>query len=746
MNLKVDTSTTLKMKKTIQNILAFITAFTLVLSQSSAAMASDNSPFSIEAYGIDTIAGYSAQIYSSKTLANKTVIFTVKKPNGNALTIPVESNDEGVAEFDLYDYHTKKAGTYTISAKLEGGSEGKTNTFHVFPDEVSEISSTIESSKLLGTANGIDKIYFTITLEDKNENPIKGHEVEVVSSRSADKVQRISEKQFTDDKGEIIYSVSSADEGVSIYSFLDTTSNKVLDKRLEIAYTLPANAGGPIPTAYAAAGEVEKFTFEDLPASITANADTSFTLTAVDSEGNTVPNYSGTLHFSTEGSNGVYASLPNDYTFDVDIDSGSHTFSGVQSLNFAQEGEYTVVATDLDDFTIRGTVDITVGASSTQNSTTTTTSSSGTSSDKLQITSPTSGTYSSNELVINGVAPLVGATIQVFDNDSNTGSVEVQADNTFSYTPSFTVDGDHTFFVVMQDDDGTILDTSDEVTITVDTTAPVVEDIKFSPASGIKTGDIIDIIVTSEENVFQGAVVFNVDIAELEPDSTDPTKYVASIQAPSEPGTYPVDVILVDELGNEGSYEDVATLEVGANGDTTITGSDDQEPMQQGNTTNEGTNTNENTNKAPSDVFGVKATSTDSKVTLSWQPSTDDSEVVNYKIYYGLTPANLTQSAETFDNRTTWYIPNLTNGNEYFFSIVAIDDEGIESENMSSIISSIPFSSAPVFVPPEEEPKVDVVYHPVAPTMQSTGPEELWFVVLSLVLAQLYFKFKKKMC
>lgn len=730
------------MKKTLKSLLTLVTTFALMLSQSSAAFAANTSLFDVEAFGIDTIAGYTAQIYSSKTLPNKTVEFTIKKPNGNTLNIPVESDENGVAEFDLYDYHTKKAGTYTISAALGNTNPGQTNTFYVFPDEVSEISSEIEASKLLGTANGVDKVYLTITLQDKHGNAIKGHEVEVVSSRSADKVQLISEEQFTDSNGEILYSVASSEEGISIYSFLDTTSNKVLNERLEVAYTLPANVGGFIPTAYAAAGQLDRFIFEGLPSSVSSNSDIGFALTAVDSEGDPVPNYSGTVHFSSEGTNSVYASVPNDYTFDVDIDSGSHNFSGVQSLNFSQEGDYTIVATDLDDFTVRGEVDILVGSSSTSSSSSSSSSTS-TTSDELQITSPTSGTYSSNELVINGVAPLVGGTIQIFDNDSNTGSVEVESDNTFSYTPSFIVDGDHTFFVVMEDDDGTILDTSDEVTITIDTGAPVVEDIEFSPSSGIKTGDIITITVTTEESVFQGAVVFNVDIAELEQDPANPTKYSASIQAPSEPGSYAVDVILVDELGNEGAYEDIATIEIDASGDTTINGNED-EPMAGSDDDDDDEPLTEE-NEAPSDVFGVKAVSADSKVTLSWQPSTDDSAVVNYKIYYGLTPANLTQTIETIDNRTTWYIPNLTNGNEYFFSLVAIDDEEIESENLSSIISSIPFSPAPVFIPPEE-PVDDIVPHPVAPTTHPSGPEELWFVLLSLVLAQLYFKFKKKMC
>ena len=730
---------TFLMKKLYTKIISVIAFAALMITQNSAVFAATN-PFAVEAYGIDTIAGYTAHIYSSKTLPNKTVTFYVEKPSGNTLSIPAETDETGVAEFDLYDYHTKKAGTYSVSAQLQGGKEGQINTFYVFPDEISSMKSDVEASSLIATSNGIDKIYITVSLSDKHGNPIKGHEVEVVSSRLADSVQRISEQQFTDDNGEIIFSTASDEKGVSIYSFLDTTANTVLDKRLEIAYSLPSNVGGFIPTAYAAAGEVERFVFEDLPASITANSDVGFSLTAVDSEGDTVPNYAGTVHFSAEGTNSVYASLPNDYTFDVDLDTGSHNFSGAQSLNFAQEGVYTIVATDLDDFTLRGETEITVGASSTQHQDDDTTYTEE-STDSLAITSPTSGTYSSNELVINGTAPLVGSTIQIFDNDTNIGSTEVGTDNVFSYEPSIVVEGEHTFFVVMQDEDGTILDTSGDVTISVDTTPPVVEDIEFSPSSNIQTGDIVDIIVTSEATVFQGAVVFDVDIAELEQDATDPTKYIASIQAPSEPGIYPIDVILVDELGNEGAYEDIATIEIDDDGKTTINGNNESEPMEDADLQQE-------ENEAPSDVFGVKATSSDEKVTLSWQSSTDDSAIDHYTIYYGLTPANLTQQVDTFDNKTTWYIPNLTNGNEYFFSIVAVDDEGVESENMSSIISAIPFTPAPVFVPPEPkpEPAPEVTYKPVAPNMQATGPEEVWFVLLSIVLTQLYFKFKKKVC
>jgi hypothetical protein len=726
------------MKNKIKYLCALVLAS--ILFQSGIAYASDDlsSPFKPEAYGIDTIAGFPASIRSSKTLADKTVIFSVKKPDGTVLSIPVESNDNGIAKFDLYDYHTKKAGEYTVSAKLENGKEGDTNTFTVFPDEASPSGSEVEVSKMLATADGLDKVYLTVNLQDKHGNPVKGHSVEVVSSRAKDEITRISNKSFTNDNGSMIFSVSSKEKGVSVYSFLDTTSGITLDERIEIAYKQLEDVGGFIPTAYAQAGEVSTFEFENIPSDISPNSDVSFTLNAVDAEGDIVPNYAGTVHFSAEGANSVYASLPNDYTYDIDLDAGSHEFSGVNALNFSQAGTYTIVATDLADFTIRGQTEITVGQA-TQQPGDETPGQPAAAEDEIVITSPSPGTYSNSQIPILGSSPSQAWTIQIFDNDQNIGQTDVSSDNTFRFEPAVLEEGQHTVFAVGLDEDGTIQSTSEEVTFTVDTTPPEVDDISFSPSTGINTGEVIDITVISEPNLFQGAVVFNVDIAELEQDPADSTKYIASIQAPQEAGEYPVDVILVDELGNEGTYEGVATVEVTDDGEATI--SDGEEPPVD----EEPVTPPAETNQPPSDVFGLRATSSNERVTLTWEPATDDAAIDHYRVYYGLNPNNLDTVVNTFDNNNTWYIPNLQNGNEYFFAVTAIDTDGLESENRSSIVSAIPFSPAPVFIAPEE-PVEPEPQRPTAPRMQATGPEVLWFLLFSLAMSQVYFKFKKNVC
>ncbi|MBN1494264.1 Ig-like domain-containing protein [Candidatus Peregrinibacteria bacterium] len=692
------------------------------------------SPFKVQAFAIDTIAGFPVHIYSSKTIPDKNVTFKVYKPSGTIISVDEKADQSGIAEFDLDSYHTKKAGEYKVTATTENGQESAANKFIVYADEVSTSVSQINASKLLAKSNGLDKVYITVLLCDEYKNPITNHSVELISSRTEDKINKITTSGLTDSNGEIMFSVSSTQKGVSVYSAIDTITNNVLSKRLEIAFTGLDNAGGYINTAYAAAGEVSKLVFEDLPSTIQPNSDISFTLTAYDSEDVIVPNYAGRVHFSAEGSNSVYAKLPNDYTFDIDLDAGSHRFSGANSLNFAQAGTYKVIATDLDIF-VSGHIEIVVGTggSSVQQTTTTT------STDETVITSPISGTYSDKRLPIQGVAPNYAKSVQIFNNDQNIGSTTPQSDGSFSYQPTALAEGLHKIFATALDADDLIISTSATVQFTIDTTPPELINVKFTPSKGIKTGDVIDITVMSGTDVYQGAVVFNIDIAELEQDLDNPTHYIASIQAPSSPGTYPISVILVDELGNEGSYDDVATVEVSENGDTVITTTGDEpvdEPAEE----------EPPADAKPGDVFGVRAESSDQKVTLFWQSATDDTGIKNYKIYYGLTPVNLSSTVETWDARTTWYIPNLQNGNEYYFAVSAIDTAGQESSNKSSIVNAIPFSQAVVvYTPPEPVVSADEV-RPTAPSMQATGPEILWFALLSVFLSQLYFKFRRKMC
>jgi hypothetical protein len=77
------------------------------------------------------------------------------------------------------------------------------------------------------------------------------------------------------------------------------------------------------------------------PPTATAGSPFDVTVRAVDANGTTVPNFTGTVHLSSSDSN---AQLPDDYTFTTD-DAGTHTFSGGATLTDAVDATDTITAT-----------------------------------------------------------------------------------------------------------------------------------------------------------------------------------------------------------------------------------------------------------------------------------------------------------------------------------------------------------------------------------------------------------------
>jgi sugar lactone lactonase YvrE len=82
-----------------------------------------------------------------------------------------------------------------------------------------------------------------------------------------------------------------------------------------------------------------RFLVSDFPSSVIAGTPGSITVKAVDTSGNVLTNYTGTVHFT---SSDPQAALPADYTF-VPGDNGSHTFDDVI---LTTAGRQSITATD----------------------------------------------------------------------------------------------------------------------------------------------------------------------------------------------------------------------------------------------------------------------------------------------------------------------------------------------------------------------------------------------------------------
>ncbi len=711
----------------------------------------------VRAYGVDTVAGYSALISTSKTYPNTEVIVDVKKPDGSVISVPVVTNSEGKAKFDLYDYHTRKAGLYQVSAHFKNNQPGQISSFKVYPDTMSIEQSTVTVDKSIVKADQEDTTYLRASVVDKYNNPLKGHVLRVISSRSEDDIRSASPGDMSDDNGIVTFAISSGKAGVSIYSVVDVTNGNVLSDRAEVAFLNNPNylndAGGYfdgfIPVASAQpAGPLNKFEITGIPDTTTPNTNISFTVTAQDQDGLTVQNYTGTVHFSVEGENSINVSLPEDYTFKAE-DLGSHEFS--LGLKFPESGSYNVVATDTSNTSIKGNASVVVSTDSVSGS-----SGTSASGDKPSINSPLEGTYSQNVQEISGKAANL-ATVKIFDNDQEIGMTQSDSSGNYSFETTPLADGSHDIYVVWLDDSNEVKGTSDTVTINVDTTAPVVDDIMIEPSAGIKSGDVVNVQVYSEDNLSDAALIFNLDIYQLSPSTETPGLYLASFQAPETAGEYPLDVLLIDELGNEATYQSVMNLIITENGDGSISGQEDSVDDQSGDSTEDDEpGTDQPENQPPSQVFGVIGYGSDQRVTLVWEAATDDGTVDHYKIYYGTDPLNLDNVVETKDAATTWYIPNLLNGNEYFFALSAVDDGGVESLFTSELVSAIPFTlevQAAVTDRPNEPLNAGqeeallrgaAIEGSVPPEMVDNGPEVLLLLAGTGILSGVARKLQRK--
>lgn len=771
------------LKDPLKNPIAHIAIATLVLFLiMPAAMALDSG---IEIDGIDTVAGYGALIRIHNAPAQADLEILIEKPDGSQILLEAESDDQGKAKVDLEGFYTKRAGTYTLQAREVGPREtlGPTAHFTVYPDTVSASRSTVSVDQTMASANGNDYVALEVHLKDRYSNPIEGHTVTVISSRLNDEIVRISKNPYTDARGSMLFHLYSREAGVSTFVLHDSTSNVTLNDRAKIAFYKPnqtSNAiGGHTSILLAtstSSGPISNLAIEDLESTLEVGETENFTVTAYDDGGNVASDYTGTVRFSSSDDN---ATLPDDYEFEAE-DQGMHTFS--LSLSFKTTGSQTLTVTDTEDTDIYGEIEVEVTSSGTGNSSTSSSSSSSSDDGSTQgfnVVSPSSGTYSSSSLSFSGNATY-GQTIQIDDQGSTVGTTSVKADGSFSYTLTGLQDGEHLFTVSAVSEGGTIEENSNEIAITIDTTGPEIDQIEIAPEGGIPAESTFTITIYTEKNLPEVSVLFNNELFDLIEDVLVDGVYQTTLTAPEELGEYELDVILVDEVGNEASINAAATIEVVEATDDLYASAAEEETV-------------------PCPVSGTEAVVGDGRVTLSWEsPSqwtqksdeedTEDAEMIDeeseetiddcedeeeeeeitasdesggsdeselsidhYRIYYGPDAELLYSSEDTWDNSTTWYVDELENGTAYYFKIVAVTTEDLEGEvDEKDIVSATPESAEEEVLYQaaledeeenlEEEAEEEAIETAVEEgETPETGPEIFWLITFSMGFGILYF-------
>jgi hypothetical protein len=773
----------------------------------------------------DTVAGYSALIRVSQAAPEESIEIRVEKPDGSNVILEEKTDRYGKAKIDLEGFYTKRAGQYTVTTQTTTGI--KTDTFKVYPDDVSSTRSTLELNKQSASANGNDYSQLKVSLKDQYSNPITGHTVQLLSSRLTDEIVRISPRGYTDEQGSMVYHLYSRESGISTFLAHDSTSNITLNDRARIAFYEPITktnerGGHQVALASTTSGPVSYLSFEELPANTTVGKTLNFTLSAYDDGGNLATDYTGLIRFSATDGN---ASLPNDYQFEAE-DQGSHTFS--LSLSFQTTGTQTLTATDINNTDVFGETELTINNKGTGQNTMTTNPNSaaqGVSNGDFDIFTPAPGTYSSNALTFSGEARY-GLSLEILDNGQLLGTADTTPDNQFTYEATGLSEGVHTFYIKLIDSDGAIQDNSGEIAVTIDTDAPELDHIEVSPDDGVPAGSLFTITAFSEPNLPQMAIIFNNGIFEMTEDLLVEGVYEVSLTAPQDLGEHSIDALLVDELGNEIVSNNVLRLNIIPTTTVNTDTSDLEEPLDNLNEPEEEIIEEDPVPLFPGKVMNVEAVAEDGKVTLNWEaPETtteeafeeiqtidldeetlnafeselngmseeelealfndfendfesafgeleevieddtilplekeiDETEIIidHYRIYYGPDPDLMYSHIDTIDNRTTWEVRKLQNDNTYYFSVVAVTLEGLESEERSEPTNATPKSdeAEALFAAAQEEANRQAALAAQAAALKAaqansitpeTGPEIFWLLLLSLSFGYGYFKQKQK--
>lgn len=644
---------------------------------------------------LDTIAGYGTVLKVSNAAPGSNIVFAVQQPSGVQSFFDAVTDASGNVSYPLSDYATRLAGIYYVSAEYRDVKKpGSPKPFRVYPDSVSESRSTIESDLHIVRLSAVAKV--RVTLSDSYGNPLSGHEVRLISTRS-DAVSSTLRRPVTDDAGFVQFEVASSDPGLSTFSAYDMTAEVVLENRIQILFAnslssdFSAVGGDDVLLAQntattSSSSPVHTFEFEDVPDTISKNNPTTLTVTAYDSSKNVVSNYAGKVHFSVTSPNANLATVPQDYTFAAK-DLGKHTFS--LAFQFQQEGDYKIRVVDTANDKIYGEKSFTVLGGK---------DGSAPASVSVHIVTPTVGKTGQKVQTVSGTS-VAGKDVKIFDNNTEIGKASADAAGKFSFTTPSLPDGNHEFYAVAVDEKSVILGTSEKVKITVDATPPAITSLTFQPDVDVVPGDPVKVTIFSEPNLSKISVSLGDTLLDLNANSPGGDSYAATLAAPMEAGKYSVKVFMADELGNEVSYDRQEFFTVAAS-------------------------------QKPSAVPNITAFAADARVNLVWGKATDDGAIVRYRIYYGTSSENLSEKVDTRDASTTWYVVGLENATMYYFNVVAVDNQEQEGES-SPAVSATPDAS------------INPLFGAAPGGMGDTGPAILWLLVPSIVGARMFRKKKK---
>lgn len=643
----------------------------------------------------------------------------VTKPSGKELLLESVSDGRGTATFSISNEQLQRAGTYEVQAKHAGKNEsyGATESFEVYPGTFSSSKSTWSSSKR--TAQVGETIEVIAKVKDDYGNPLKGHVLKLSASQNN---ARIYSTDFaSNEKGESHFYIEGQSAGITELRLLDTSANQNFEESIKLAFltadsNTQLNVGGfddAFVELSAESGPISGFRISSNDNQVVGK-DFTATVTAIDANGLTVTDYTGTIRFSSTDSG---AKLPNDYSFLAE-DLGEHRFS--LSFKFVTPGEQLLSVNDINTFQLSGekTLEISSSDNSVDLGNDFVTNDFEREGD-FALISPASGSYSVDSIKIQGEADY-GYHAITYLNEVEMDRTEIEFDNRFEVNLMDLPDGNYELYVDIVELSNAdtleeaeileVIETSDVEKIVIDTTAPKIVNLSSSPNQGFMPGDTVRITLLSESGLEEANLLFQNELTPLQETSTA-GKYEAEITLPTGAGNYTLDLILSDPLGNEVQYRDQLSF--------ILEESVAPEPEI----------------PALGAVTGVTLSAGEESIILSWEAAEGEAIVDHYLIKYGPSPETLFAVTESFDASTSWSILGLSGGQNYAFAIQAVDKNG-NLGPQSNVVQGMPLAKStpdPEMFRPETETKPAIAENEMPPSQPDSGPELLLLLLISVL-------------
>ncbi|MEI8230771.1 MAG: Ig-like domain-containing protein [Candidatus Peregrinibacteria bacterium] len=600
----------------------------------------------------DTVAGIGTEITLQGFAPNEALSLSVLPPLGPSVPLAVTADTQGNAAVRMNGEDTQTAGTYRV--QLQGSAVQM--SFSVTPDAIDTKGSSIEVSRSSVTPDGQDAVNVTVILRDRYVNPLAGRPVELISSRTEDRVQAKSAE--TDRDGQQVFVITTQKTGAIELRAIDLLSGKLLDAHATITAgqsNTPAGGndwfsgsnstnlapvgeyrGRPLYAQLTDGGSAETFSAVDhfavvidgSPSTVTARQDMNFRVTALDANGQIVEDYAGSIRFSSTDPKAI---LPFGTRQFAARDLGTKTFT--LGLRFVTAGEQTLAVEDSTG-KVAGHITVQVGGSGE-------TPADGT----LTILDPGEGsTVNSRTVQLKGTGPALINLIVTGGKDIVHGDTNAKGEFQISVPLQPSTSG-----ATLRVEEATGKFQSDPRSFLIDTTPPRIVSVDFSPKDPVE-GQTVHVTVQSEPLLPTVTVSVDGTVSPLTEDVTHPGTYQGSFTA-TKIGTLQPLIEATDAYGNKAQM--LTNLATKA--------------------------------KAPPTVEKLTAQAKVNAVALSWQPLAAG-EADGYRVYVGTSAQSFDYSLDTGEAVSAATVAGLKPATAYFFAVTALKNN-VESLKKSETAS-----------------------------------------------------------